>query len=113
MTENRLLKVKLTDEEKEEYLKKLSAACVSLTKHETERKDFAGKINQKIKADREDMDCISEAVESGFEERDVECDQRKNNESGCMETIRLDTGEVIKSRDLTSHELNGDLFEDG
>ncbi|MCG8435326.1 MAG: hypothetical protein MJA83_14985, partial [Gammaproteobacteria bacterium] len=43
---------------------------------------------------------------TGVEDRDVECYQQPNTASYTIETIRIDTGEVIFSRDMDPMERN-------
>jgi len=78
---------------------------------EGERKQSIGAFNQKIKAAKEEMQNTVKAILDGYEDREVECDWRRNNEKGVMEQIRMDTKEVVGSREMTAEELNRDIFD--
>lgn len=51
----------------------------------------------------------SEVIREGKEDRPVQCLIRPNPEALTVETIRLDTGEVIASRDMSKAERNLEL----
>lgn len=114
MTEFRLLPVSLNKKEIESYALKLAEVCAHRTQVEDERKKAMGDFNQQIKADNETIKNLVEAIQNGYEEKDIECDYKKNPEAGTMETIRLDTREVIDTRPLEANELNEEMdFGDG
>lgn len=49
---------------------------------------------------------------AGAEEREIDCDERLNEQTGTMQTIRLDTGAVIDERPLDATERQTHLFND-
>lgn len=112
MTHMRLLPVSLNEDETKNYALKLADICAKRKAVEEERKKAAGEFNQKIKATNETIQDLVDAIQNGFEEKEVECDERKNLENNTMETIRLDNNEIIDTRELTADEMNVDLFDD-
>ena len=111
MTVFKLLPVSLDKAEVESRALKLAETCAKRTEVEGARKKAMGDFNQKIKAANEEIERLVESIQNGFQEEDVECDFRKNTESGMMETVRLDTMEVIDTRPLEGNELNENMFD--
>lgn len=110
---SKILPVNLGQKEIETYALQLAEVCAKRSEVEADRKKAAGEFNQKIKAHTESIENLVSAIQEGFEERDVECDWRRNNEKGFMELVRMDTREVVETREMTEQELNQDIFEKG
>jgi chromosome segregation ATPase len=53
---------------------------------------------------------LMRAIREGREWRDVECVERRNDELNVMESVRLDTGEVLETRPFSATERQGELF---
>lgn len=49
---------------------------------------------------------------AGAEDREIDCDERLNEQTGTMQTVRLDTGAVIDERPLDATERQTRLFND-
>jgi len=60
----------------------------------------------------DDASRLSRTRRDGYEFRDVECFERRNDEALTIETVRADLGEVIETRPLTKSERQGALFSD-
>ena len=58
----------------------------------------------KKKALEAEKETLARIVETGEEERPVECREEKNPERGIIEFVRLDNGEIAGSRPMTAHE---------
>ena len=112
MKQYRSLKVQLHSDEIAQRLKLLGDASSGLLAAEIERKAVAGEFNQAIKAFKQEIKNICSARDSGYEERDVECDIRKNVKKKTMELIRLDDNSVVESRPMEGNEFNADLFDE-
>lgn len=112
MKQYRSLKVELHSEEVAERLKLLGDASSGLLAAEIERKKVAGEFNQQIKAFKQEIKNICSARDSGYEDRDVECDIRKNTKKKTMELVRLDDNTVVESRPMEGNEFNADLFDE-
>lgn len=109
---SRLLEVKLTKKEVSEYAEKLAQSCVTRIETEAEKKEVTGNYNAQLKNINKDISALSEAIQNGYEERDVECDERVNGEKNIVEIIRLDTQEVIDARDIEQDDIQENLLEE-
>lgn len=54
---------------------------------------------------------ISAIISTGMEERDVDCEVRKDFIHGKVTTVRLDTGEVVDERVMSADERQEVMFE--
>lgn len=59
-----------------------------------------------------EIERLASILRNRAEPRPVACVLNKNLSARKMETIRTDTGEVVRTRALEDHELNGELFEE-
>lgn len=75
-----------------------------------QRRLAASDFRDRMKELRSKLREISAAVRERQEERMVACETEPNYAAGLMVTVRLDSGEVIRSRPLTSEERQGHLF---
>jgi hypothetical protein len=105
------LPCELTNEEK-----RLRGEALAQKRQEWEEVERAKKAaTQHAKAEQEridaEADLLAEAIRTGREYRDIEVNEQKNLDSRAMETIRLDTGEVIDSRALRSDEMQTGLWD--
>lgn len=55
---------------------------------------------------------ISIAISTGTEDRDVECEQRKDYTHGTVTIVRMDTGELVDQRVMTADERQEKMFAD-
>jgi hypothetical protein len=72
----------------------------------TMKEGFANRISEA--EDR--MRQLARAINSGVETRDVEVCDEPEFKAGVMNTVRLDTGELVSSRGLTEAERQRSLF---
>ncbi len=104
-----VLRCELTKEELDDLAGSLAEQQLELQELEEQKKavtkDFAGKIE----AVQARIRSGSNTFRQRWEMREVECVEVKNFESGELYSKRLDTGEVIKRRKLTSAELDREL----
>ncbi len=78
-----------------------------------EAKASAARFKADLKAIDEKIDDLAEQVRSRRETREVEVIERKDMDIAMVETIRVDTGEVIRSRAMTLNERQIHLFGAG
>jgi len=71
------------------------------------------KIRMKSEVGEHDsqIDLLQAQASTGFETRPVSCDVVADFERGVAETIRRDTGEIVKSRPLETSERQGKLVD--
>lgn len=104
------LPVKLTDEELQIRSRELAE---KLTEIEAVDEDRASAMAAfKARKDKLVLDSrrLTRIVRTGQEEREVHVTETKNWERGTIETIRLDTGEVVSSRPMNPSERQEALF---
>jgi len=99
-TATRYLPVKITLRESEAYGKELAACLVEKGKLEEKRKE----INAAIKPYSERAECLSKIVDSGEEQRSVECQWDYNWAAGTRTLFRQDTGEEVDHDIIPEHE---------
>lgn len=104
-----VLRCELTKEELDDLAGSLAEQQLELQELEEQKKavtkDFAGKIE----AVQARIRSGSNTFRQRWEMREVECIEVKNFLSGELYSKRLDTGEVLKRRKLTSAELEREL----
>lgn len=104
-----VLRCELTKEELDELAGRLAEEQLELQELEEQKKavtkDFAGKIE----AVQARIRSGSNTFRQRWEMREVECVEVKDYLSGELYSKRLDTGEVLKRRKLTSAELEREL----
>jgi len=105
-TEERTLKVPLTEKELLECGQKLAAAQQRAVELDAELKAFKDTINGKKSEAESVMTCQSRLISQKYDYRKVECTVVKNWTTGLMTATRNDTGESVETRRMTSSELS-------
>lgn len=107
-----VLPVKLTDEERLERANDLANAVQNVEDAKRHKKivnrDATAKVDE-AEAARADL---SDVVASGREYREVIVHRVLNYEEGTVIEVRTDTGETIKSRNMTDEERQTSMLED-
>lgn len=106
-TEN--LKCILTDEEKQNLGSVMAEAVARINEAEAELKSFQTQIKSRIAADEATMITCSEKIRTGHEFRRVDCREEKDYKAGKVRVYRLDTFDIVKSRDMEPEERQKDL----
>lgn len=102
--ETRVLDVKLTRDEVEQRAKELAASVKEHDRIDAERKADAALAKVKIDTISAQIRRLSNAVESRTEPQEVPCEWVADNHRLRMKLVRLDTMEVISTRDMTKEE---------
>ncbi len=100
----------LTREESHRYAKDCARLIREREIVEGEKKDANNKFKERIDAINNMAGAISEKVNSNLEFRDVDCHQEFDYLKMTVRTVRLDTGEEIENRRMTSKEAQRPLF---
>lgn len=104
------LPVKLNDTELRQRAKELGDAHIDKTLVESRKKA----ANDGFKMEIEQLDTkiqkLSGVTSRGEEYRPIAITTRKDFDRSIVETIRLDTNEVVDSRPMTGDELQAELF---
>jgi len=101
---NDSLKCILTDREKQELGAQMAEAVARCNEAEADLKSFSTQIKSKIAAEEAIISSCSEKIRSGYEFRRVECEKEKDYEHGIVICRRLDTYDLIKSREMAPEE---------
>lgn len=104
------LPVPLTPEELIIKGNELSIQVQELADVELRKKTAMSGFKDEIDATSERIEKLAKIVREKKEHREVELTERRNEERMTMDTIRLDTGEVVHYRELKGHERNLGLF---
>jgi len=109
------LPCQLTERERTDRGRQLARKSVELTRHEDFAKDEKKKLADVEKKLTKETKKLARIVDSGEEHRLVECYHSPNKERFEIDTVRIDTGEVVRSRPMDPSEKEdtrqGKLFE--
>jgi len=106
---SKFLRHDFTDEEKrelaEEMARKVTEANELVKQQSDSRKEYQAKI------DVAETKASSNAtkITSGYEFRDIDCEEILDYEEREVRVIRLDTGEQVERRAMSNYELQQDL----
>ena len=106
------LPVVLTTEEIAIRAKELSETLERRDVAEAEAKFTARSYKQAVEELNTKITSLYRMVNSGKEDREVDVIDKPNYERGLMETFRLDTGDIVKYRQLKESEKTKSLFEE-
>lgn len=104
------LKCSLNDHEKIEKGDRLAELVRVRNETDEKRKRDNSRLQDRIKGITAEIEQIAEAVELGWEYREVECELRYDYEHALTRKIRLDTYEEIQVRAMLDHERQIGLF---
>jgi hypothetical protein len=110
----RSLKCVLTADELAEKAREIDTNFGEMAEVEAELDSLARKVKSaksRLEALTDDNREIARTRRDGYEYRDVDCEERRDDASLEMHTVRLDTGEILESRALRSDERQGVLFD--
>ncbi len=105
------LPVKLTEVELADCSYRLAENIGALESIETERKADNDHWNAKAKAVKPVIERLAKMVRERQELRQVEVRELLDGPAKTAKTIRVDTGEVIRTREMTEAERQRSLFE--
>ena len=106
----------LTDLEAKEYGERLARKTREITVLKVKAKEVAGEYSRKVKGLEGDVSDLAEAITSRKELRPVLCEERVDARRFRVDTVRLDTNEVVDTRPMNESEMadaqQGQLFSD-
>ena len=94
------LPCKLTASEKLLKSDQMAKAHKEIVKLEAEKKLSGQQLKSSIDARKGELALLAREIETGEELRPVECKERPRYQDLMVDTIRLDTGEVVSSRGM-------------
>lgn len=104
------LRCPLTGEELAERGADAARLCVAIENLEEERKLASREFREQIAVRKKELRAVVAQIRERVEERLVPCESRPDYEAGVMQTARLDTGEIVRTRTLSYAERQGRLF---
>lgn len=99
------LPVKLERHEVEAKAQELATFVVEHDETEQHRKDVAKELKTKIEKINSDLRDAARCVSTHRQKRPVECEERYNIDHKTVETMRMDTMEVVSTRAMSSGEI--------
>lgn len=109
--ETRTLPVKLTEEELAQRRDKLAELVRDHTLAEQKKKDEASKHKTIVDKLEECMSAVAREIREKSQYIPVQVSKEVDQGEGVENTIRMDTGEVIATRQLTPQEKQVKLFD--
>lgn len=107
--ETRKLPCKLTDLELAAKSDEMAERVTDLRVEQDKKKEANSKANAAIKALEVDILNLAREITAKVELRDVEVKEMPNWNDRTMETVRMDSGDMISRRLLTQEEMQGHL----
>lgn len=98
------LRCELSDAEVQQRGQDAARLLMQIDQLDEEKRAAAADYKEQIKAKETELRKLGREIRERAEHRDVPCVTRPNAAAGVMETIRLDTGELVRSRPLTHEE---------
>lgn len=105
-----LLPVKLSDAEIGDRAKKAAVARRKIAEYEAQKSAAASHWKAKIELAENERDELLDVIDSGVEDRAVECVESYEYRTGTVRVHRVDNGTLIRERAMTSQERQPDLF---
>jgi len=105
------LPVKLSDDELLERGKQLVESMRKTAVAEAEREADNKKRKGDIALMEEVTSRLASIIRDGQEDREVECELRKDFEHSSVTTVRTDTGEIVDTRVMDNEERQEQMFE--
>jgi hypothetical protein len=103
------LPCELTRDEKLQKADQMAEHLKTRAEVELEASSVAGTFKRRIKELDRAIGDRAEEIRSGVEYRPVECAMRDRFRDNQVDTVRLDTGEIVRSRPMTIQERQGSL----
>jgi len=103
------LKCILTEAEIKEAGAALARRYSEITNLEEQKKSVTSDFKAKIDAATAEASLLARQIQNGYEFRQIDCEIQRVWEDKTVQTIRLDTGEIVKTRPMTADELQDRL----
>lgn len=97
------------DEEKAGIAEKMAHMVEEAGDLEDQKKAVTKDFDGRIQAAKNTVSSCAQKLNSGYEMRDIQCEVRRDYERKVVEYIREDTGEIARSRSMSSVELQQEL----
>ena len=101
-----------SQEEKRDLAASLADLTLEVESLEEQKKTTATQFKNQIDKITAELKGAAQGIRSGYEMRYVDCEVTNNFAEKRVDFFRVDTGELIRTRDMRPEELQGNLFED-
>lgn len=103
------LKCAFTEEEIKEFSQDMARKIGELEHERLHKKDVVKAIDSEIASLETDINKLARNVKDGYEYRNVECERVFDYDGGFKTMVRLDTNEIVWTKQLTGDELQRHL----
>lgn len=103
------LPCKVSDLEKADKRTRIAALLTRYDAVEAKKKEVTSTFSTEMKQLRSEMSKLAREVDTGVEEKPVLCEERPVYPQNAMQTVRLDTNEIVSERALKSEELQTNM----
>ena len=101
----RHLKCILTEQELKKAGVDMAQAYLDLESEEDGLKSAQAQFKARIAGHEATIGLCANKIQTGHEFRQVECETRESGKN--IETVRIDTGEIVETRPMTKDEMQG------
>lgn len=100
----RFLRYYFSEEEKKEIADKMATAHNAVNRLEMEKKDAVAQFTSQISSAKKEVSECAQSLSKGYEMRNIECEILNDFAKNKVIVKRLDTGETVDERAMTSAE---------
>lgn len=117
-TENRtvatseFLRYHFNEDEKKDLAQGMAQSVIKVRDLEEEKKTITSQFASQINEANAKANSAAQKLESGFEMRMIDCEERWNYKTKTITVIRLDTGEEVRERTMNNRECQKDMWEE-
>jgi len=105
----KFLKYVFTEEEKRELAENMARKVTEADELEGQKKTVTSEYAAKINSANTEAQSTAKKLTSGFEMRQIDCEEQLDYDQKEVTTIRLDDGEIVETRTMSNLELQQSL----
>ena len=105
----KMLQYFYTKEEMDKLADSLTEACEKVSTAEARKKAITSQATAELEAAKSEQNVILGKRRSGYEYRDVDCEETYDMDTRIATVVRMDSGVVIETRPMTAKELQVEL----
>ena len=105
------IKYHLSEDEKKELGQEMAQQVMKIKELTDQKKIITTRFGNDVANANALINAAAQKLESGFEMRSTDCEEHHDYVAKKIYIVRLDTGETIRQRDMTSAESQQEMFE--
>ena len=109
---NEFCKYVFGDDEKKEIASEMAQKVTEMKEFEDGKKAVTSEFNSKIDSAKAQIHSAATKLNNGYEMRTIKCEVEYDFEKRIIRYIRTDNGDVAKTKNMTSDELQMSVFND-